>query len=145
MKYIKLFKNDAEYQAFKGGGDYITPNLCLNSETWETKCEPEKEISLFPMYLTTLQGSGYERNRATDEQSLVLLDYFNKHAIIQSDEHHTWQQLDLNENILYIDELKITAMYTEPHFHDKIVLVCNDIFWINFLLNDGSITLEYDD
>ena len=43
MKYIKLFKNDAEYQAFKGGGDYITPNLCLNSETWETKCEPEKD------------------------------------------------------------------------------------------------------
>ena len=28
MKYIKLFKNDAEYQAFKGGEDYVTPNLC---------------------------------------------------------------------------------------------------------------------
>ena len=27
----------------EGGGDYITPNLCLNSETWETKCEPEEE------------------------------------------------------------------------------------------------------
>ena len=56
MKYIKLFKNDAEYQAFRGG-DYITPNLCLNSETWETKCEPE-EVSIFPegffpLYLTT--------------------------------------------------------------------------------------------
>ena len=44
MKYIKLFKNDVEYQAFRGGGDYITPNLCLNSETWETKCEPENAL-----------------------------------------------------------------------------------------------------
>ena len=44
MKYIKLFNNDAEYQAFRGGGEYITPNLCLNSETWETKCEPKEEV-----------------------------------------------------------------------------------------------------
>jgi len=28
----------------RGGGNYITPNLCLNSETWETKCEPEKAL-----------------------------------------------------------------------------------------------------
>jgi hypothetical protein len=54
MKYIKLFKNDAEYQAFKGG-DYITPNLCLNSETWETKCEPkEEEVNLITF---TIDGS----------------------------------------------------------------------------------------
>ena len=53
MKYIKLFKNDAEYQAFKGG-DYITPNLCLNSETWETKCEPEEVV---PNEITFIVGS----------------------------------------------------------------------------------------
>ena len=35
------------------GGDYITPNLCLNSETWETKCEPERDaiLNAFPLYL----------------------------------------------------------------------------------------------
>ena len=54
MKYIKLFKNDAEYQAFKGG-DYITPNLCLNSETWETKCEPEKDDLIFPLYIENFE------------------------------------------------------------------------------------------
>ena len=37
------------------GGDYITPNLCLNSETWETKCEPEKDDLIFPLYIENFE------------------------------------------------------------------------------------------
>ena len=39
MKYLRVFNNDAEYKQFKGGGDYITPNVCLNRETNGIKCE----------------------------------------------------------------------------------------------------------
>ena len=40
------------------GGDYITPNLCLNSETWETKCEPEEEeVNLITF---TIDGTEYQ-------------------------------------------------------------------------------------
>lgn len=28
MKYLNRFSNDTEYQAFKEGGDYVTPNVC---------------------------------------------------------------------------------------------------------------------
>lgn len=97
------------------------------------------------MYLTTIQNSGYRRERIADEYSLALVDYFNKHAIILSDGRFTYQSLGLNENILYIDELKITDMYTEPHFHDNIVLSCNDSLWTIWLGMDGNISLEYDD
>lgn len=33
MKYLRVFNNDAEYQQFKDGDEYITPNVCLNKET----------------------------------------------------------------------------------------------------------------
>lgn len=39
MKYLRLFKNDAECQAFIVGEEYITPNICLNEETGKIKCK----------------------------------------------------------------------------------------------------------
>ena len=40
MKYIKIFNNDTEYQAFKGGGDFITPNVSYIKETEGIKLKP---------------------------------------------------------------------------------------------------------
>ena len=40
MKYLRVFSYDADYQAFKGGGSYITPNLCYIEETKGLKCNP---------------------------------------------------------------------------------------------------------
>jgi hypothetical protein len=39
MKYLRVFNNDTEYQQFKDGDEYITPNVCLNRETNGIKCE----------------------------------------------------------------------------------------------------------
>lgn len=41
MKYVKSFNNDAEYQQFKEGENYITPNLCLNKETMQVNVNPK--------------------------------------------------------------------------------------------------------
>ena len=41
MKYLKIFNNSADYQAFKGGGgDYITPNVSYVKETEGIKLKP---------------------------------------------------------------------------------------------------------
>ena len=46
MKYIKKFANSAEYQAFTEGGGYITPNLCLLTDTKDVVLEPKKPITI---------------------------------------------------------------------------------------------------
>ena len=40
MKYIKTFNNSADYQAFKGGGDFITPNVSYIKDTEGIKLKP---------------------------------------------------------------------------------------------------------
>ena len=51
MKYIKKFANISEYQAFTEGGGYITPNLCLLTDTKDVVLEPKKKILTFPIRL----------------------------------------------------------------------------------------------
>jgi hypothetical protein len=33
MKYLRIFKQSADYQEFTGGGEYVTPNVCYIEET----------------------------------------------------------------------------------------------------------------
>ena len=40
MEYIRIFNNDSEYQQFKDGDNYITPNICLDREINSIKCKP---------------------------------------------------------------------------------------------------------
>lgn len=40
MKYIKVFNTDSEYQAFKDGDDYVTPNICLINENKTVRLTP---------------------------------------------------------------------------------------------------------
>lgn len=52
MKYVKSFNNDAEYQQFKEGENYITPNLCLNKETMQVNVNPKINPKLTQNSLT---------------------------------------------------------------------------------------------
>jgi hypothetical protein len=54
MKHIKKFANDTDYQSFVGGGDYVTPNICLNTETMEVVCKPKPK----PNYLNYIKTEG---------------------------------------------------------------------------------------
>jgi hypothetical protein len=49
MKYLRIFKDNAEYQAFKNGDNYITPNICYVEGTESLVAKPE-EIT-FPLYI----------------------------------------------------------------------------------------------
>ena len=40
MKYLKIFKNESDYYTFKGGGDFITPNVSFIEESNGIKCNP---------------------------------------------------------------------------------------------------------
>lgn len=33
MKYLKRFQTNADYQTFKGGGDWVTPNVSTIEES----------------------------------------------------------------------------------------------------------------
>jgi hypothetical protein len=41
MKYINKFSTNADYQAFTGGDDYVTPNICYVDETNGIIVKPE--------------------------------------------------------------------------------------------------------
>jgi hypothetical protein len=52
MKYIKKFANSADYQQFIGGGDYVTPNLCLMEDSYDVVLEPEAaEVKIIKFYV----------------------------------------------------------------------------------------------
>lgn len=40
MKYLKVFNTDSEYQTFKDGEDYVTPNICLINENNTVRLAP---------------------------------------------------------------------------------------------------------
>jgi hypothetical protein len=42
MKYLRVFENEDDYQAFNGGGDFVTPNICFIKT--EEKMAFNKEI-----------------------------------------------------------------------------------------------------
>lgn len=44
MKYLKVFKNASDYQEFRGGGDYMTPNICLLEDNYNIVLEPKGEV-----------------------------------------------------------------------------------------------------
>lgn len=40
MKYLKKFQTNADYQAFKNGDDWVTPNVSVIEETSELAYNP---------------------------------------------------------------------------------------------------------
>jgi hypothetical protein len=53
---MRIFKDSAEYQAFTGGVEYITPNMCLIEDSFGLICKPEiieeeNNGLQFPVYL----------------------------------------------------------------------------------------------
>jgi hypothetical protein len=57
MKYLKKFQTDADYQAFKGSDDWVTPNVSVIEETSELAYNPyTKKIITFIASNLTLQA-----------------------------------------------------------------------------------------
>jgi hypothetical protein len=80
MKYIKKFANSAEYQAFTEGGGYITPNLCLLTDTKDVVLEPKKKILTFPIRLYEGQNDIEYTNQIFEWLDTLQLgdDYYDK-------------------------------------------------------------------
>jgi hypothetical protein len=45
MKYIKRFKNEADYQIFREGVEWITPNVSVINDKNEVKLVPQKKVN----------------------------------------------------------------------------------------------------
>jgi hypothetical protein len=59
MKYINKFSTNADYQAFTGGDNYITPNICYVTELKGLKFKPKEKIApvLIIFYIETGLGT----------------------------------------------------------------------------------------
>lgn len=68
MEYIRIFNNDSEYQQFKDGDDYITPNICLDREINGIKCKPYTP----PVVLITFTINGTEYQA---EEGMIWVDW----------------------------------------------------------------------
>jgi hypothetical protein len=73
MKYLKKFNQASEYEAFKAGDEYITPNVSYVVEGSEVKFEKSNKI-VYPVHVNIAQyadsnGSYYLKG----EPSLALL------------------------------------------------------------------------
>ena len=55
MKHLRKFKNNAEYQAFRDGGNYITPNVCYVEDAEDIVAKP-----YIPPVLITFTVAGIE-------------------------------------------------------------------------------------
>ena len=146
MKYIKLFKNDAEYQAFIGGGEYITPNVCLNEETESISLEPVKIPSMFPLYLTIdnswsednldMKDYYWEVNLPDDKLYNILIDAMVYIGDGLGSVTHELPSEWLNENPIYIDGNKVESIFKQ----DLIYIYIENEYPFN---TTGKLMIEY--
>ena len=93
------------------------------------------EPQLFPMYLTTEQVHDEYRKRDADEQSLALLEYFNKNK-----DQNNGLNLEALGLVLYIDEYLVNRMFIPaPGTYINLSLLNYPSGWVHYLQPDGSI------
>ena len=73
MKYIRRFENESDYQAFKGGGDWITPNVVYVNENSNLYLQPYEESGGGSNLITfTVDGTEYQA-----EEGMTWGDFYN--------------------------------------------------------------------
>jgi hypothetical protein len=145
MKYLRVFNNDTEYQQFKGGGDYITPNVCLNRETKGIIVQPKEKPKLsFPIMLTSKEGTGYNRTVEPNEQTLALTQYINDNIEFDGNK---WRIPHIDEFIILDNEITFWTLYgygstTWDYF---IAHGGRDASWSITIYPNGNIVVYYSD
>ena len=104
MKYLKRFNKVSDYEAFKGGGDFITPNISYVDETEGLVFEPEQK-RIFPIILTTTIVSGKDMCIGPNDDTIKLCEFLKENALWDGYVFHEYTFKD-NEQI-YIDDLLV--------------------------------------
>jgi hypothetical protein len=76
MKYINKFSTNAEYQAFKVEGNYVTPNVCYIVENNGFIMKPYiKPIIIKPIITFTIDGIEYQAEEGMTWEDWVNSEY----------------------------------------------------------------------
>lgn len=100
MKYLKKFQTNADYQAFRGGGDWITPNVSIITEDDTIVFEPFVNTNnsiTFPVYL--VEG----------DNGQLGIDVYNYLQIKYNPDNIHWNTVSISE-IIYADNKKCSEI-----------------------------------
>ena len=149
MKYLRVFNNDTEYQQFIGGGDYVTPNVCLNRETKGIVMKPnviaeERPELSFPIMLTSVEGSGYNRTVEPNEQTLALVKYINDNVEFDG---YVWIIPHMDEFIVLDNEITFRTLYGygSTTWDNFVALGGRNNYWSIHIYPNGNIDAHYSD
>jgi hypothetical protein len=85
MKYLRVFNNDAEYQTFTEGDEYVTPNICYINETKGMLFKPctnhiiyytSSDNNIITPYVTNVFGANIVSNTYKDGQGMIIFDRY---------------------------------------------------------------------
>lgn len=110
MKYLRVFENDAEYQAFKGGGAYIEPHIVgvKNGNNIPVLKFKEKEKKIITFYVNT------DNNLFQCEEGITWFDFIEKGLN---------NSFYIYDNMVYYSPITY-LMYSDGnrvYSHDKII------------------------
>ena len=121
MKYIKRFKNESDYQTFRGGGDWITPNVSVINDNNSSKpivILNKKEKSLFPMYLTLTKVGNEEYRLDPTPESIALCDFLLNN--MTKPENGYAYEYHFSPGQLYINNKEIQGIWSDEGYFNSI-------------------------
>lgn len=119
MKYLKRFNNTSEYEAFKGGEDFITPNISYVEETEGLVFKPETKPVIHPsneIWYTTTDNEIYNFSTAA---SIIYNSYDDK-GILCIDSKDIDEIHSIDDYFLHDDDVKRLLSIELPLITDSI-------------------------
>lgn len=76
MKYLRKFQTNADYQAYKGGGDWVTPNVSLITGDNNIVYEPSDNTISLITFTIFEDGDGFTK-QFTAEEGMTWEEWIN--------------------------------------------------------------------
>jgi hypothetical protein len=120
MKYIKRFSKVSDYEAFKGGGEYITPNISLIDDG--KRVYSEKKVNNEDNLITfTVDGIEYQAEEGMTWKEWANSSYNTGGFIFHySDARHALYNSDYTKYVL--NGLSLDTLVTIGEYSLKIVI-----------------------
>lgn len=107
MKYIKRFSKVSDYEAFRGGGEYITPNISLIDDG--KRVYSEKKVNNKGKLITfTVNGTEYQAEEGMTFYDWALSEYYDSSCQLILGRDGNLRDTIIQENVSSGDSFLIT-------------------------------------
>lgn len=116
MKYLKVFKNASDYQTFKEGSDYITPNICLLEDNYNIVFEPKKKDEPLKQFSIYDSSMSYERKYFNFKEGMTWVEWINSEYCVD------WYFYIRNNNLYFqVSPSGLSYRVLNININDKIL------------------------